>query len=95
MTFFCRYFFFLSLIIYNYIIIFLANTMGAVAGIVGPIVVSYFVGIWPGAAGWQAAFILTLCMGAAAMVTWMVYVKAEIVPVLNTPAALEEDDDVK
>lgn len=36
-----------------------ANTVGAIAGIVGPIIVSAFVSAWPGVWGWRLAFLLT------------------------------------
>lgn len=71
------------------------NTVGAIAGIVGPIVVSAFVTAWPGSAGWRAAFILTFGMSAFAFLVWYVYIKAEIVPALNTPAPLPEEEDTK
>jgi MFS family permease len=63
----------------------LGNTVGAVAGIVGPIVVSAFVTAWPGTAGWRAAFLLTFGLSTVAYMVWWVYIKAEIVPALNTP----------
>ena len=37
----------------------LGNTMSAIAGIVGPIIVSAFVSAWPGVWGWRLAFLLT------------------------------------
>jgi MFS family permease len=71
----------------------LGNTVGASAGIVGPIVVAAFVDGLHGAAGWQAAFILTFCLSACCMVVWWRYIKAEIVPALNTPAVLPGDSE--
>lgn len=69
----------------------IGNTIGAIAGIVGPIVVSGFVTAWPGSWGWRAAFLLTFALSTFAMAIWYVYIKAEIVPALNTPARLEGD----
>lgn len=69
----------------------MGNTIGAVAGIVGPIVVSGFVVEWPGSAGWRAAFLLTFGMSVVAFGTWYTFIKAEIVPALNTPVRLEGD----
>jgi MFS family permease len=62
-----------------------------VAGIVGPIVVSGFVVAWPGSWGWRAAFLLTFGMSTVAFSVWYTYIKAEIVPALNTPMRLEGD----
>ena len=61
------------------------NTAGALAGILGPIIVSAFLTTWPGREGWQAAFWLTFAFSGAAMIVWMLFIKAEIVPVLNNP----------
>eukprot|EP01032_Pedospumella_encystans_P007676 gene7676-9182_t len=69
----------------------LANTIGAVAGIVGPIVVSAFVEAWPGVWGWRMAFLLTGGMCTVAMTLWYKYIKSEIRPELNTPAPLRTD----
>ncbi len=69
----------------------LGNTVSAMAGIVGPIVVAAFTTYWPGVWGWRAAFILTFAMCSVVMVVWVKYIKAEIVPALNTPASLATD----
>lgn len=68
-----------------------ANTIGAVAGIVGPIVVSAFVEAWPGVWGWRMAFLLTGGMCVVAMSLWYKFIKSEIRPELNTPAPLRTD----
>lgn len=69
----------------------LGNTCGAVAGIVGPIVVSACVDAWPGLAGWRVAFLFTFGLCSVATMVWFRFIKAEIVPVLNTPASLDSD----
>ena len=61
------------------------------AGIVGPIVVSAFVSAFPGVWGWRLAFLLTGGMCTVAMTVWYRCIKSEIVPELNTPAALNTD----
>lgn len=61
------------------------NTIGAIAGIVGPIVVSYCLEEWPGMMGWRVVFIITACMCAIAMFFWALFQTSDIVPELNTP----------
>ncbi len=75
----------------HFLSFFSANTIGAVAGIVGPIVVSAFVEAWPGVWGWRMAFLLTGGMCTLAMTLWYKYIKSEIRPELNTPAPLRTD----
>lgn len=72
-------------------LVYTGNTVGAVAGIVGPIVVSGCVDIWPGAWGWRVAFLLTFGICSVATALWFRFIKAEIVPELNTPATLDTD----
>ena len=69
----------------------LGNTVGAMAGIVGPIIVAAFVDTWSGVWGWRAAFLLTFALSTAVFAVWMRVIKAEIVPALNTPASLPGD----
>lgn len=64
----------------------IGNTIGAVAGIVGPIVVAAFIGDYPGAWGWRGAFFLTAGMAVVALITWAIYQTSVPVPALNMPA---------
>lgn len=61
------------------------NTMGALAGILGPIVVAFLTEQFPGVDGWRAAFFVTFLLNCFSLVLWFLYVRAEIVPELNTP----------
>eukprot|EP00981_Chlorochromonas_danica_P015105 scaffold10498_cov179-Ochromonas_danica.AAC.7 len=66
------------------------NMMAAIAGIVGPLVVSACLEEHPGIYGWREAFFITGAMGALALILWSRYQTSQIVPVLNTPCAKED-----
>lgn len=62
------------------------NTIGALAGILGPIVVAWCTEAWPEhGEGWRVAFTLTFLMSCASLLLWFGMVKAEILPALNNP----------
>lgn len=61
------------------------NTLGAIAGIVGPIVVAAFTEEWTGIWGWRATFFLTAGFGAVSCLTWVLFQSSTVNPVLNTP----------
>lgn len=63
------------------------NTLGAVAGTLGPIVLGLFVdtSVHP-ITGWRITFLLTAAMSAVALVLWSIYHTADVIPVLNEPA---------
>lgn len=63
----------------------LANLVGAIAGILAPLVVTAFTYLWPGAAGWQAVFIFTGALCMLALYFWRRYRPCEVVPWLNAP----------
>jgi MFS family permease len=63
----------------------LANLVGAIAGIMAPLVVSLFTYIWPGPAGWQAVFIFTAIMCVVSLYFWRKYGPCDVVPSLNAP----------
>lgn len=65
----------------------LANSIGAIAGILGPIVVSALTESYPGVNGWRAAFILTFCMSTAMLILWALVIRAEVIPELNQPVS--------
>ena len=64
----------------------LGNTVAAMAGVAGPIVVSIFVTTWPGVKGWRVAFLFTFFLSALFCAIWTYFIKAEIVAALNTPS---------
>ncbi len=70
---------------YSSILNSIGNTIGAVAGIAGPLVVAAFTEAYPGVWGWRLAFLLTAVMAAGALVMWYFFQTSEIVPELNTP----------
>lgn len=63
----------------------IANTIGAVAGIVGPIVVGLFTTAYPGSYGWRCVFVLSCCQCLVALALWQKYQRSEILPEINTP----------
>lgn len=65
----------------------LANMVGAIAGIVSPLVVSQFTsGYWiPVEWGWSAVFALTAAQCVVAIYFWCGTDVSEIVPELNSP----------
>ena len=64
----------------------IGNTIGAVAGIVGPIVVSAFTTEYEGAWGWRLSFFLTGFMAVISLIFWSKYQTSKPVPALNLPA---------
>lgn len=63
----------------------IGNTLGAVAGIVGPLVVAFLTEELPFLWGWKLTFFLTGLMSTVALILWSVFMTAEIIPILNTP----------
>jgi len=64
------------------------NTIGALAGILGPIIVAWCTETWPEhGEGWRVAFFITFLLSCASLVLWFAMVKAEILPALNNPAS--------
>ena len=63
----------------------LANLVGAIAGIMAPLIVSMFTLLWPGPKGWQAVFIFTATMCVSSLYFWKKYQPCEVVPNLNSP----------
>jgi hypothetical protein len=48
--------------------------------------VAQLVQAWPGITGWRVVFLLTFAMCVSFTAVWFRFIKAEIVPALNTPA---------
>eukprot|EP00601_Ochromonadales_sp_CCMP2298_P008990 CAMPEP_0173197612 /NCGR_PEP_ID=MMETSP1141-20130122/16258_1 /TAXON_ID=483371 /ORGANISM="non described non described, Strain CCMP2298" /LENGTH=548 /DNA_ID=CAMNT_0014122373 /DNA_START=228 /DNA_END=1874 /DNA_ORIENTATION=+ len=69
----------------------LGNTVGAVAGILGPLIVAACTEAFPGKAGWRVAFFLTFALSCTVIGVWLRVIRAQIVPALNTPMALPGD----
>lgn len=65
------------------------NTFSAIAGIIGPIIVSAFITALGNDLGWKVVFFLTSLMCLIAMILWYLYQTSEVVPVLNSPRKRE------
>ncbi len=63
----------------------IGNTLAAVAGIVGPLVVSGITSAIPGEWGWRISFMTAGALCLISIVTWRLYQTSTIVPALNTP----------
>ena len=63
----------------------LANMVGAVAGILSPLVVSAATSMLGFRWGWRAVFFLTASQCALALYFWYYYQVSEVIPVLNSP----------
>lgn len=68
---------------YSAILNTLGNTMSAMAGIVGPILTSIFLDIYPGVGGWRLLFLSCFSTALLSLVLWLTYVKATPIPELN------------
>lgn len=66
------------------------NTIGAIAGIAGPLIVSACLDENPGIVGWRVAFFITAGFAAIALAFWSKLQTSKIVDVLNTPCAKED-----
>lgn len=67
------------------------NTMSALAGIFGPIVVSQFTVAYEGTPGWRATFYLTLGIVIVSLSMWAKYQTSDIIPKLNNPVGAGTD----
>jgi MFS family permease len=63
----------------------LGNTVGALAGLAGPLVVSALLGSYPDTTAWQIVFFLTFLQSAVALVVFYFYQADHIIEVLNNP----------
>eukprot|EP01038_Epipyxis_sp_PR26KG_P004291 gene4291-6084_t len=66
----------------------LGNTVAAIAGICGPLVIGWIEEWMPGIWGWRIAFFLTFGMCLFSIILWLAIMKIEINPILNTPLPL-------
>jgi MFS family permease len=75
----------------------IGNTVGAIAGLLGPILVSGLTTAIEGKWGWRLVFILTAGLGVISIIVWSIFQTSDIIPVLNTPVNeslhSEYDDD--
>jgi MFS family permease len=62
------------------------NTIGAIAGIVGPIVVAGFTTSFEGEWGWRYSFFLCGVQAFFSLILWSIYQTSTPVPALNLPA---------
>lgn len=60
-------------------------SIGAVAGIVGPIVVALVTDAFHGSWGWNFIFIISCVQCIISVLVWRAYQCSNIVPELNTP----------
>jgi MFS family permease len=65
------------------------NMIGAIAGLLGPIVVAQCTEAWPGIEGWRIVFIITTLLSISASIIWYLYQSSEIDVTLNSPAKAE------
>ena len=63
----------------------LGNTIGALAGLTGPLVVSSLLNNYGDFLAWQLVFIITLIQGVIALIVFHFYQSETIVEVLNSP----------
>lgn len=66
----------------------IGNTVGAVSGLLAPIIVSALVTSIEGKWGWRFVFMLTAAMGVVSIIIWAIFQTSDVVPVLNTPVPL-------
>jgi len=64
----------------------IGNSIGAAAGIVGPLMVAAFTEKYEGAWGWRLSFFVTNIFVVLSLISWSVYQTSKAVPELNTPA---------
>lgn len=63
----------------------IGNTVGAISGLLAPIIVSALVTAIEGKWGWRLVFMLTAAMGVVSIVVWAIFQTSDVIPVLNTP----------
>jgi len=66
----------------------ISNTLGAIAGIAGPILVGYLTTEYPGILGWRLVFYVTAAQCVFALVLWYFFQHSDIIPEVNTPKKL-------
>jgi MFS family permease len=64
----------------------IGNTIGAVAGIVGPILIAMLTTSMDAVWGWRLSFFITGILAFISLVLWSIYQTSEPVPALNLPA---------
>ena len=67
----------------------IGNTLGAAAGIIGPVIASELIVLY-GVAGWNILFFITAAMSAIGVILWVFYGVSEIDDRLNTPKRIYE-----
>ena len=64
------------------------NAVGAVGGIVSPVIVSILLTAFPGKQGWMLVFLITAIQATLATVCWFIYQTSEVIPAVNTPGKI-------
>lgn len=63
----------------------IGNTIGAIAGIVGPLIVAELTSDFPNPWGWRLTFFVTGFLALISLIPWTLYMKFEPIPELNNP----------
>lgn len=63
----------------------IGNTVGAVAGVTGPLLVGILTTSFEGSWGWRLVFFLTLLQAIVTLIIFAIYQSSDVVPELNTP----------
>lgn len=71
----------------------IGNTIGAIAGIAGPIVVALCIDSWEGIWGWRVVFMLSALMCVVSLTLWAKYQTSDIIPELNNPASRSRSEN--
>jgi len=73
----------------------IANTVGAAAGIAGPIVVGILTTAYPGVWGWRLVFYTCAIQCGFALVLWYLFQRSDIIPEINSPVKSSERKNEK
>ena len=63
----------------------IGNTVGAISGLLAPIIVSALITAIEGKWGWRLVFMFTAGLGVVSIIIWAIFQTSDIIPVLNTP----------
>ena len=69
----------------------LGNTLGAGAGILGPVIASELLVSFPGTEGWDILFVITAAQCFLGIVIWYKFAKVDVDDLLNTPTIVDEE----
>lgn len=63
----------------------IGNTCGAIAGLTGPLMISFLTTSFDSSFGWKISFLIVFGQCIVTLIFWSIYQTSEIVPILNTP----------